>query len=658
MRLKLLARMLIGPAVALAMMLVLAGVGWWAMDRQSRSLEHVAVDQSGHFEAATRAYQIAGDVHAQVYRTMTWIANYDDAKIAAVIKEESKHIDETLAQVKKAADKDDAESRKHADAIAKVMGEYRKLAASALEIAGGDVNMGMTYMQTADAKFVEMGKSFKALVDEQKAAAQRAYQEAEAAHATALAIGAAVLGIALALVVIVAVIMARGLIRLIGGEPEYAAEVVRRVAQGDMAVNVAVRKGDTTSLLAAMKNMVERLTGVIREVRSGADTLTSTSGQVNATAKSISQGAAEQAASVEETSASIEQMMASITQNTENAKVTDGMASQAAKDAAEGGQAVGQTVAAMKSIAGKIGIIDDIAYQTNLLALNAAIEAARAGQHGKGFAVVAAEVRKLAERSQVAAQEIGQLAGSSVETAERAGKLLETMVPSIGKTSSLVQEIAAASEEQATGVQQVNNAIGQLNQATQQNASASEELAATAEEMSGQAEQLQQAMAFFKLEAASGALAVRAGAATQRRKREESQITTLGEFLDEAVAAHTNFKLRLRGFCHGTEKMDPAVVGRDDQCAMGKWIYGDGAKYESHPECGTVKTEHAQFHKCAGEVAQAVADGNSHAAERMLDDERSKYNQASTTTVRAILKFKKHMEKSGAAEGEHGFVRF
>jgi len=195
----------------------------------------------------------------------------------------------------------------------------------------------------------------------------------------------------------------------------------------------------------------------------------------------------------------MEQMTSSISQNTENAKVTDGMATKAASEATEGGEAVKATVVAMKQIAQKIGIIDDIAYQTNLLALNAAIEAARAGEHGKGFAVVAAEVRKLAERSQVAAQEIGTVASSSVELAEKAGRLLDTIVPNIKKTSDLVQEITAASEEQSSGVGQINAAVTQLSQTTQQNASSSEELAATAEEMSSQAEQLQQAMSFFKI---------------------------------------------------------------------------------------------------------------------------------------------------------------
>jgi len=279
-----------------------------------------------------------------------------------------------------------------------------------------------------------------------------------------------------------------------------AIAVANSLAEGNLAVDVdSDRKDEVGALLSAMKVMVTKLSSVVSEIRASATNLSGAAEQVSATAQSMSQSTNEQASSVEETSASVEQMSASITQNTENARLTERIAANAAKDANDGGQAVMQTVSAMKQIAGKIGIIDDIAYQTNLLALNAAIEAARAGEHGRGFAVVAAEVRKLAERSQVAAQEIGEVAKSSVGLAEKAGMLLEEMVPNINKTSDLVQEIAAASDEQSSGVGQVNNAMNQLSQITQQNASSSEELAATAEEMSSSAVQLQQLVSFFNV---------------------------------------------------------------------------------------------------------------------------------------------------------------
>ncbi|MDO9618677.1 MAG: methyl-accepting chemotaxis protein [Pseudomonas sp.] len=310
---------------------------------------------------------------------------------------------------------------------------------------------------------------------------------------TSLMIGGFIISIALGLLV------TRVVVGQLGGEPAYAAEVVSRVAEGDLTIDVQLRNNDNTSLLAAMKRMTEKLRAIMGDVRMTADSLASASEQVAASAQALSQNASEQAASVEETSASVEEIAATVAQNSENAKVTDGMASQSSKDAVEGGAAVREMVNAMRQIAGKIGIIDDIAYQTNLLALNAAIEAARAGDHGKGFAVVAAEVRKLAERSQIAAQEIGAVASDSVTLAERAGQLLEQMVPSIRKTADLVQEISAASREQNTGLEQINLAVGQLAQITQVNASASEELSSTSEEMSGQAVQLQEMIQFFQL---------------------------------------------------------------------------------------------------------------------------------------------------------------
>jgi methyl-accepting chemotaxis protein len=304
----------------------------------------------------------------------------------------------------------------------------------------------------------------------------------------------------LAVAIIIGLFLAWFVSRAISRPLAVAVDIASRLAKGDLTGQIEVRGRDETGqVLLAMQNMSGQLGRIIGEVRQAADSLASASEELSATAQSMSQATSEQAASVEETSASIEQMTASINQNTDNAKVTDGMASKAAREAADGGKSVEATVSAMKKIAQRIGIIDDIAYQTNLLALNAAIEAARAGEHGKGFAVVAAEVRKLAERSQVAAQEIGELSGSSVELAERAGGLLAEMVPSINKTSDLVQEISAASEEQSAGVAQINLAMVQLNQVTQQNASSSEELAATAEEMSAQAEQLQEVMGFFNV---------------------------------------------------------------------------------------------------------------------------------------------------------------
>ena len=306
-------------------------------------------------------------------------------------------------------------------------------------------------------------------------------------------------GFGILLGIVAAVFIIRGTLRQLGGDPAEIVEVTNDVASGDLGVAL---RGDAPqgSVYAALAEMVQKLADVVSEVNNASDNVASGSQEMSSTSEQMSQGATEQAAAAEEASSSMEQMASNIRQNADNAMQTEKIALKSSEDAKEGGKAVGKTVIAMKQIAEKITIVEEIARQTDLLALNAAIEAARAGEHGKGFAVVASEVRKLEERSQSSAAEISKLSSSSVEVAEKAGAMLLKMVPDIQRTAELVQEIAAASNEQNSGADQINKALQQLDQVTQQNATASEELASTSEELSGQAGQLQTTISFFELD--------------------------------------------------------------------------------------------------------------------------------------------------------------
>ncbi len=295
----------------------------------------------------------------------------------------------------------------------------------------------------------------------------------------------------------------------ITGPLNQCGSMFEKLAQGDLSINCAMdRKDEIGNLFNSLGNMTVKIRGVITRVKEASDAVSNGTEELTSSSGSISEGASTQAASVEETSSSMEQMLSNIQNNTDNARKTERIATQAALDAREGGTAVTQAVAAMKEIADKITIIEEIARQTNLLALNAAIEAARAGEHGKGFAVVAAEVRKLAERSQTAAGEIGSLSTSSVEVAEEAGKSINKLVPDIQKTAELVQEISASSAEQSQGAGQINQALQQLDQVIQQNAGASEEMAATASDLSGHANLLKEAVGMFNLGNTTGTKAV------------------------------------------------------------------------------------------------------------------------------------------------------
>lgn len=291
------------------------------------------------------------------------------------------------------------------------------------------------------------------------------------------------------------------LTRLISGPLNMAVRYATQLAEGDLTIEPEViGKDESARLMSAIHALVHKLRDIVARLQKSAEASSSGAEEVTQTAESLSQSATEEAASVEETSASVEELNASVNQNADNAKSAESNAVTVSKQAEDAGKATQLTVSAMREIAEKIKLVDEIAAQTNLLALNAAIEAARAGEHGKGFAVVAAEVRELAERSRAAAQEIGTVATSSVEQAESAGAMLNEILPNIAKNNDFMQEIAAASEEQASGLRQITTAMSQISQATQQNASGSTELVATASEMRNQARDMLTIARYFKLD--------------------------------------------------------------------------------------------------------------------------------------------------------------